>query len=100
MTVREIGLASGMLAEDVISTLKEMGVVEPEPATKRQKRAPSTTSTGDSTGDNQEAVIIRKSNVLEWAKIHNVTLRDPVREDGFIGEWAPEYMQLQRIDTD
>lgn len=95
MTVREIGLATGMLAEDVITTLKEMGVVEPEPATKRQKK----TSTGDS-GDNQEAVIIRKSNVLEWAKIHNVTLRDPVREDGFIGEWAPEYMQLQQESSD
>ncbi|CRG85651.1 Histone acetyltransferase KAT6B [Talaromyces islandicus] len=100
MTVREIGLATGMLAEDVITTLKEMGVVEPQPATKRQKKAPGTTSTGDSSGDNQEAVTIRKSNVLEWAKIHNVTLRDPVREDGFIGEWAPEYMQSQQDSSD
>ncbi|QKX56505.1 uncharacterized protein TRUGW13939_03610 [Talaromyces rugulosus] len=94
MTVREIGLATGMLAEDVITTLKEMGVVEPEPPTKRQKKAPST-SAGD-----EEGVIIRKSNVLEWAKIHNVTLRDPVREDGFIGEWAPEYIQLRQDSSD
>ncbi|EED20296.1 histone acetyltransferase (MysT1), putative [Talaromyces stipitatus ATCC 10500] len=91
MTVREIGQATGMLPEDVITALKGMGVVEPEKQhTTRttSKRAQTTTSDG-------EAVIIRKSNVLEWTKIHNAALRDPVREYGFIGEWAPEKLQMQ-----
>ncbi|KAH8693019.1 putative histone acetyltransferase [Talaromyces proteolyticus] len=98
MTAREIGLATGMLPEDVTIALKEMGVVEPEPAAKKHKTA-SSAKTGNN-DDRQETLLIRKSNVLEWAKVHNITLRDPVREDGFIGEWAPEYMQLQEEGSD
>lgn len=93
MTVREIGQATGMLPEDVITALKGMGVVEPEQQTTTKKRKNTTLTDG-------ETVIIRKSNVLEWTKIHNVTLRDPVREDGFIGEWAPEKLQMQAESED
>jgi len=97
MTARGIGLATGMLTEDVITALKGMGVVEPAPATKKRKR---TTSSTDDVDERKETVAVRKSNVLEWAKIHGVTLRDPVKEEGFLGEWAPEYMQQKPDDED
>ncbi|OKL60547.1 hypothetical protein UA08_04346 [Talaromyces atroroseus] len=90
MTVQEIGLATGMLTEDVITALKSMGIVEPEHT--RNKR--NTTSNDHENAG--ETVVIRKANVLEWTKIHNVALRDPVREDGFIGEWASGNLQLQQ----
>lgn len=101
MTVRDIGLATGMLTEDVITALKEMGVVERDTASKKRKRTSSsaTTTTGDGDEDD-ETVIVRKSNVLEWAKIHNVMLLDPVREEGFLGEWAPENLRRRREVND
>lgn len=86
MTVHEIGLATGMLAEDVITALKGMGVVEPQQSNKKRKMA---SATGEDL-EHSETVTVRKSNVLEWAKIHGVSLRDPVREEGFLGEWAPQ----------
>lgn len=97
MTVRDIGLATGMLTEDVITALKGMGVVEPEKAGKKRKRttSPSGRDGGDDV-EHGETVTIRKSNVLEWAKIHNVSLRDPVRDEGFLGEWAPEKLRRKR----
>lgn len=96
MTVREIGQATGMLPEDVITALKSMGVVEPEPSAKKR-------NSSSQQGENAifgETVIVRKSNVLEWTKIHNVTLRDPVREDGFLGEWAPENFQIATEESE
>jgi MOZ/SAS family/MYST family zinc finger domain len=94
MTVQEIGLATGMLTEDVITALKSMGVVEPEHTTNKRN---TTSNENENTG---ETVVIRKTNVLEWTKIHNVALRDPVREGGFIGEWAPENLQIQQESDD
>jgi hypothetical protein len=94
MTVQEIGLATGMLPEDVITALKSMGVVEPEHTLSKRN---STSSHSEHSG---EAVVIRKSNVLEWTKIHNVALHDPVKEDGFIGEWAPENLEPQEESAD
>ncbi|OAX85144.1 hypothetical protein ACJ72_00479 [Emergomyces africanus] len=102
MTVREIGQATGMLVDDVITALKEMGIVEPEKPGKKRKRAPlstPTTVTGIADGP-AEAAVVRKQNVLEWAKIHNVDLRDPVAEDGFLGEWAPEAEGQDNQETD
>jgi hypothetical protein len=87
-----------MLTEDVVTALKGMGVVEPDAASKKRKRT-SASSVGDS-DEHGETVTVRKSNVLEWAKIHKVTLRDPVREEGFIGEWAPENLQRQHEEAD
>ncbi|KAL4897805.1 acyl-CoA N-acyltransferase [Aspergillus ambiguus] len=83
LTVQDIGMATGMLTEDVITALKGMGAVEPASPSKRRK------TTQDSAGDG-ETVIIRKSNVLEWAKIHRMALPDPVRDEGFLGQWAPK----------
>ncbi|KAL2223210.1 acyl-CoA N-acyltransferase [Thermoascus aurantiacus ATCC 26904] len=94
MTVRDIGQATGMLTEDVITALKGMGVVEPEKAGRKRKRTSS--SGGEDDVEHGETVTIRKSNVLEWAKIHGVSLRDPVRDEGFLGQWAPEKMQQRK----
>jgi hypothetical protein len=98
LTVREIGLATGMLNEDVVTALKGMGVVESDTASKKRKRT-SASSAGD-IDEYGETVVVRKSNVLEWAKIHKVTLRDPVREEGFIGEWASENLRRQREEKE
>lgn len=84
MTVQDIGLATGMLTEDVITALKGMGVVEPTTPTKKRK---ANQDSGEP--DDGETVMIRKSDVLEWAKAHHVTLQDPVRDEGFLGRWAP-----------
>lgn len=85
MTVREISQATGMLVEDIISALKGMGILETENSGKRLN--------GDSPlwdGDTLtcEPVIVRKESVLEWVKTHRVDSRDPVKEEGFLGEWA------------
>ncbi|EEH49014.1 uncharacterized protein PADG_05093 [Paracoccidioides brasiliensis Pb18] len=88
MTVQEIGQSIGMLVEDVITALKDMGIVEPDKPAKKRKRALSSSS-GVVECD-VEAAVVRKQSVLEWAKTHRVNLRDPVVEEGFLGEWAPE----------
>ena len=95
MTVRDIGLATGMLPEDVITALKSMGVVEPSTAVTNRKRKLTSVSGSDMVEGlgRDDTVIVRKSNVLEWIKIHNVSLRDPVRDDRFVGEWSPENLR-------
>lgn len=86
MSVHNIGLATGMLTEDVITTLKSMGAIESDPKSTKRKQA-ATSGESDDSGD--QVVTIRKSKVLEWAKAHQLTLQDPVREEGFLGDWAP-----------
>ncbi|KAK2763754.1 hypothetical protein FQN54_009371 [Arachnomyces sp. PD_36] len=87
MTVREIGQATGMLVEDVITALKGMGILETENSGKSLKQD-SPLWDGDTL--TAEPAIIRKESVLEWVKIHRVDSRDPVREEGFLGEWAAD----------
>ncbi|PGH12380.1 hypothetical protein AJ79_04328 [Helicocarpus griseus UAMH5409] len=99
MTIREIGQATGMLVEDVITTLKEMGIVEPEKPGKKRKRPPSSAGAGGVV-DDAETAVVRKQSVLEWAKIHRVNLRDLVVEEGFLGEWAPEEEEQEMTDDD
>jgi hypothetical protein len=82
MTVEEIGRATGMLNEDVINALKTMGIVKSDSSPKKRKM-------GRLVAD-ENAVNIRKADVWEWAQTHNLALDDPVREDGFLGEWAPK----------
>lgn len=96
MTVREIGLATGMLAEDVLTAVKSMDVVQRSPPMgKRRKRSSASSGPGDDNLNELDIHIIRKSRVLEWAQTHKVLLRDPVREQGFLGEWGPENLQTQ-----
>lgn len=100
MTVRNMGLATGMLTEDVIIALKSMGVVEPDNSRKKRKtphQSPAEEHTA--TGQSGQTVTIHKSNVLEWAKIHRVALRNPVREEGFLGKWARRET-LEKKDTE
>ncbi|EAW09531.1 putative histone acetyltransferase (MysT1) [Aspergillus clavatus NRRL 1] len=82
MSVREIGQATGMLTEDVITALKGMSVLQPETPSKRRKVKQAAT-------EPDQYVTIRKSDILEWMKNRHVSIRDPVREEGFVGKWAP-----------
>ncbi|RAL02248.1 putative histone acetyltransferase (MysT1) [Aspergillus ibericus CBS 121593] len=87
VTVQDIGLATGMLTEDVITALKGLGVVEPATPAKRRKTRDASGEAG--LGEDAATVLIRKSKVLEWARSHHMALRDPVRDEGFLGKWAP-----------
>ena len=91
MTVQDMGLAVGMLTEDVITTLKGMGVVEPDRPRKKRK-VPHHLSPEAIAGIEQEGqtVKLRKSNVVQLAKENRITLLDPVREEGFLGKWASQ----------
>ena len=91
MTVREIGDRTGMLGEDVAAALTEMGlckVLTP----KRKKKAPTevngTASHGDPDSEELATMIIQRSKIVEWAEKNGVDLIGPVREEGFLGEWA------------
>lgn len=90
MTVHEMGLAVGMLSEDVITALNNMGVVEPDQPRKKRKipRHHPTDGSGMAIDSGDQAVKIRKSTLLEWSKTHSVSLQNPVREEGFLGKWA------------
>ncbi|KAJ5095590.1 hypothetical protein NUU61_004946 [Penicillium alfredii] len=85
MTVEEIGRGTGMLTEDVITAIKSMGVVAPETSPKKRKLS---RLSGDHHLNQGPTMIIRKSDVWEWAKSHNLSLDDPVREEGFVGDWS------------
>ena len=86
MSIYDIGLATGMLTEDVITTLKSMGAVESDTKPTKRKQTQPSEEAGQS---EDQMVIIRKLKVLDWAKAHKLTLQDPVREEGFLGDWAP-----------
>ena len=84
MTVQDMSLAVGMLTEDVITTLKDMGVTaQDRPPGKRRKTARH--DGGSEVTDDEQMVQIRKSALLEWSKAHSVSLQDPVRQEGFGG---------------
>ena len=82
MTVEEIGQATGMLTEDVITAVKSMGVIAPENSPKKRKMPRHNNEDDIEEGPK---MLIRKSDVLEWAKTHHLALHDPVREEGFVG---------------
>ncbi|PWY91570.1 MOZ/SAS-like protein [Aspergillus sclerotioniger CBS 115572] len=97
MTVQDIGLATGMLTEDVITALKGLGVVEPVTPAMRRKTRDSAGETGS--GEETATVRIRKSKILEWAESHHMALQDPVRNEGFLGKWAPS-ASVEESDVD
>jgi hypothetical protein len=94
MTVREIGDRTGMLAEDVIAALMEMGVFELKPVKRTGKKKDSLDTNGAVAGSEQHeepelaTVMVSRAKVLQWAVEHHVDLVPPVREEGFLGEWA------------
>ena len=69
MTVEEVSQHCWMSVDDVITALKEMGLLEP-----RKKGA---------------ALLISKSRVTEWAAVNNVDLVPPVDVGCFVEEWMP-----------
>ncbi|KAL5340057.1 acyl-CoA N-acyltransferase [Aspergillus crustosus] len=86
LTVQEISLATGMLTEDVITALRGLGALEPATPSKTRK------GTQLNTGENEPIPgVVRRSKVLDWAKAHNISIRDPVRPEGFL---------LSHLETD
>jgi hypothetical protein len=91
MTIREIGERTGMLAEDVVAALNEMEVCE----LVKRKKPKQTSTNGVSNGHSNEldappplTMSIKRSQILDWAEKNRVDLEDPVKEEGFLGEWA------------
>ncbi|KMU73012.1 histone acetyltransferase ESA1 [Coccidioides immitis RMSCC 3703] len=91
ITIEELGKATGMLVEDVITAIKSMGVASEEQLKQRRKRAAS-----ENANEVEESVaVIKKSKVLEWAKNRGISLEDPVKDEGFTGKWALKREQEQ-----
>lgn len=93
MTVKEIGDRTGMLAEDVAAALAEMGVCKVMVPKKKKKSSTTaevngTASHGESESEESATMVVHRSNIVEWAEKHGVDLISPVREEGFLGEWA------------
>lgn len=85
VSVEEIGLGTGMLTEDVITALTSMGVVQSETSSKKRRVS---RDSGDGASSQGQTMIIGKSDLWEWAKINRLSLDDPVRDEGFLGDWA------------
>lgn len=87
MTVKEIGDRTGMLPEDVVAALNEMGVSEIV-AQKRKKKTEEDHATENPEEVTPTSMTIKRSQILAWAERNKVDLIGPVREEGFLGEWA------------
>jgi hypothetical protein len=90
MTVKEIGDRTGMLAEDVVAALVEMGVCELVPPRKRKKKIEETNGIHPEEVEVEPLVnmVVKVSDVRRWAEKNRIDLQDPVHEEGFLGEWA------------
>lgn len=69
VTAEEIAQQCWMLIDDVLTALKDMGLLEA-----RKK------GTG---------LLITKNRIREWAHLRNVDLMPPVRSNHFLAEWMP-----------
>lgn len=96
MTLEEVGQATGMLVEDVITAIKSMGIATEERPKKKQKKK----STSDDEVEDDCNAVIKKSSVLEWARARDIDLEDPVREEGFLGKWAQRRQREQSQPED
>jgi len=94
MSPKEIGDRTGMLAEDVIAALKEMGLCQPQQQKRIKKVKISDDGGGGASGGATEdengptSMIVKRSEVLAWAEANGVDLVGAVKEEGFLGEWA------------
>jgi MOZ/SAS family/MYST family zinc finger domain len=106
MTVQEIGERTGMLAEDVVAALTEMGLCEVIPTKKpRIKKSGETDGQGvpaASVGGDQDedsvTMVVKRSRVMDWVQTRRMDLHDLVREEGFLGEWAMSEVEADDID--
>ena len=98
LTVKEIGERTGMLAEDVVVALVSMGICE-KTGKGGGKKSVKTVNGEVNGGRNPHPVtekeqshtgnmVLKRSKVLQWAEQHSVDLKNPVAEEGFLGEWA------------
>lgn len=71
LSVEDIAEACWMLAEDVVSTLKEMDVL----GTRKK---------------NDRTLVISKARVREWVKLNKLDLRPPVDDEGFVEDYLVE----------
>lgn len=74
MSISDIAEACWMLPEDVLFTLKEMGIVG------SRKRADGT-------------AVVSKGRLREWIRTNELDLIPPISEEGFVEESAPEPME-------
>ncbi|ETI29531.1 hypothetical protein G647_01984 [Cladophialophora carrionii CBS 160.54] len=98
MTVKEIGDRTGMLGEDVVAALTEMGICKLMPPRRKHTKALASEANGTVTASQAQAaeadseelatMIVHRSKVVEWAEKNGVDLISPVKEEGFLGEWA------------
>jgi hypothetical protein len=98
MTVKDIGDRTGMLGEDVVAALAEMGICKVMSPRRKKAKSVVSEANGASTGsqtpfaeiDPEElaTMTVSRSKVVEWAEMNGVDLTSPVREEGFLGEWA------------
>lgn len=108
LTVKEIGERTGMLAEDVLAALSEMGVCEAVvPKKARVKKSGEADGTGrtaaataNGNGEDVATMIVKRSRVVEWVQKHKVDLHNAVREEGFLGEWAMSEADADYTDVD
>ena len=105
MTVREIGERTGMLPEDVIVGLINIGCCDPVPPKKRKGGGADTDNKGGEQANGEEAAVVNmtanRSRVMEWVESNGVELQDHVREEGFLGEWAlSEYDDEESIHSE
>ena len=91
MTVKEIGDRTGMLAEDVVAALNEMGVCDLK-LSKRKKKHPEVNGASAAVTEKEETQLatmtISRAKVLAWAEANSVDIVSAVKEEGFLGEWA------------
>lgn len=98
MTIKEIGDRTGMLGEDVVAALTEMGICKVM-LSKRKKPKPMASEADGFVATSQAPVaeldteelatmIVQRSRIVEWAEKNGVDLISPVKEEGFLGEWA------------
>ncbi|KIX06909.1 uncharacterized protein Z518_04885 [Rhinocladiella mackenziei CBS 650.93] len=91
MTVKEIGDRTGMLGEDVAAALSEMGICKvmvPKRKKNTSTEANGTGAHGEPDAGELATMIVQRSKIVEWAEKNGVDLISPVREEGFLGEWA------------
>ena len=97
MTVKEIGERTGMLGEDVVAALTEMGICKVVPKRKKPKPVGNEINGSEVTAqvphvepdvEEPATMIVQRSKVIEWTEKYGVDLISPVKEEGFLGEWA------------
>lgn len=84
MSVREIGERTGMLVEDVLCALGEMDICE----VRKGKRKKGSDEGVEGHEEDAAMMTVSRAKVVKWAEENKVDVIAPVKEEGFLGEWA------------